>query len=282
MRDDFAVFILTHGRAKEQKTLKTLLNTGYTGKYYLVVDNLDKQQEEYSRIYGEHVIVFDKLNAYEITDTFHNEKILKAVVFPRNMIFEMARQRGIQYFAMCDDDISRIEYKNENDGKMRTTKVTKNINRILEAYVHFSETSKLTVLGFCESGVFIGGVNQIVKNGYTPSIGKFMIFRTQDEVKYRGLYYEDNIASLDIPLQGRISLSPTMISITSQVDVKKSARGGMHETYDKTAECYVCSFMVLMAHPSGVKIKRDKGKWKIRKSMNNLRPKLINERYRKM
>ena len=38
MRDDFAVFILTHGRAKQQKTVKTLKRCGYTGRLYLIVD----------------------------------------------------------------------------------------------------------------------------------------------------------------------------------------------------------------------------------------------------
>ena len=39
MRDDFAVFILTHGRARQQKTLATLKKCGYTGKLFLVIDD---------------------------------------------------------------------------------------------------------------------------------------------------------------------------------------------------------------------------------------------------
>ena len=46
MRDDFAVFILSHGRAKEQITLNSLLNAGYTGKWYIIVDDLDEQKDE--------------------------------------------------------------------------------------------------------------------------------------------------------------------------------------------------------------------------------------------
>lgn len=111
MRNDFAIFILTHGRASDQKTLKMLKENGYTGKYFLVVDNLDEQLEEYQEKYKGHVIVFDKLAAWEITDTFHNGKMLKAVVFPRNVVFQYAREKGIKAFAMCDDDISRLNYK---------------------------------------------------------------------------------------------------------------------------------------------------------------------------
>lgn len=282
MRNDFAVFILTHGRAKQQKTLKMLKKCGYTGKYYLIVDNLDAQLEEYKKLYGEHVIVFDKDEAWKITDTFHNSKMLKAVVFPRNVVFPIAREQNIKFFAMCDDDLTRLAYKIQKKGKMQTTKITKNIDVILDAYVRYADEAKMTVLGMCEDGIFVGGINQIVKDGYTPSIGKFMLFRTDDEVKYRGLYYEDNIASFDIPLQGRLSFSPTFISVTSQTDVKKSTEGGMHDAYEETAEGYVCSFMVLMAHPSGIRVRRDRKKWKIRKSVKNLRPMLINEKYKKV
>lgn len=42
MRDDFGVFIITHGRANEQITLKTLKKCGYSGKVFLVIDDEDE------------------------------------------------------------------------------------------------------------------------------------------------------------------------------------------------------------------------------------------------
>ena len=39
---EFAVFILTHGRPDNVKTLATLKKCGYTGKIYFIVDNEDK------------------------------------------------------------------------------------------------------------------------------------------------------------------------------------------------------------------------------------------------
>ena len=51
--DEFAVFILTHGRAKNVITAKTLHELGYTGKYYIVIDDEDDQEEEYRKIYGD-------------------------------------------------------------------------------------------------------------------------------------------------------------------------------------------------------------------------------------
>lgn len=44
--NDFAVFILSHGRAGNIKTLKALENGNYSGKWYIVIDNEDDQAEE--------------------------------------------------------------------------------------------------------------------------------------------------------------------------------------------------------------------------------------------
>ena len=46
MRDDFAVFILTHGRADNVVTVKALEKGGYTGKTYFIIDDEDDDNEE--------------------------------------------------------------------------------------------------------------------------------------------------------------------------------------------------------------------------------------------
>ena len=43
MRDDFAVFILSHKRADRVLTVESLKKCGYTGKYYIICDNEDPQ-----------------------------------------------------------------------------------------------------------------------------------------------------------------------------------------------------------------------------------------------
>ena len=53
MRDDFAVFILSHGRADNLITLKTILHCGYTGKYYIIVDNEDESIDRYIEKFGQ-------------------------------------------------------------------------------------------------------------------------------------------------------------------------------------------------------------------------------------
>lgn len=76
----FVVFILTHGRAANVKTIKSLRKAGYTGKVLLVIDNEDEQEEHYKRIYGkQNVVVFDKLDIaerYDTMDTFDERRTI--------------------------------------------------------------------------------------------------------------------------------------------------------------------------------------------------------------
>ena len=54
--NSFAVFILTHGRANNVITYATLRKQGYTGQIYLMVDDEDKQIDDYKKLYGKQVI----------------------------------------------------------------------------------------------------------------------------------------------------------------------------------------------------------------------------------
>ena len=47
--DDFCAFILTHGRPDKVYTIKSLRDSGYTGKVFLVVDDKDKTLPEYKK-----------------------------------------------------------------------------------------------------------------------------------------------------------------------------------------------------------------------------------------
>ena len=57
---DFAVFILSHGRPSKVITATTLKRQGYTGSIFIVVDNEDRHIDDYRKIYGDSVVVFDK------------------------------------------------------------------------------------------------------------------------------------------------------------------------------------------------------------------------------
>ena len=49
--DNFAIFILTHGRASNIPTIKSVRKSGYTGKIWLIIDDEDSQADEYKKNY---------------------------------------------------------------------------------------------------------------------------------------------------------------------------------------------------------------------------------------
>ena len=76
MRDDFAVFILSHGRPDRVFTLNTLLKYNYTGKWYIFIDDEDDTAGQYYKNFGEdHIIQFSKkamVGTFDLFDNFEN------------------------------------------------------------------------------------------------------------------------------------------------------------------------------------------------------------------
>ena len=102
---DFAVFILTHGRPDNVKTLSTLKKCGYTGRVYFIVDNEDRAIGQYQKNYGhEYVKIFDKKVIAEKVDEGNNFDNRKVIIHARNACFEIAKDLGITYFVQFDDD----------------------------------------------------------------------------------------------------------------------------------------------------------------------------------
>ena len=97
MRNDFAVFIITHKRLDRLHTYKTLLQCGYTGEIYLVVDDLDPSISSYEERYN-NVIVFDKMEYVRYTDTGMIEPLINFAVFARNATEDIATGLGYKYF----------------------------------------------------------------------------------------------------------------------------------------------------------------------------------------
>ena len=95
MRDDFAIFILTHGRADHVFTMDTLRRQGYTGRWYMILDDEDDQAPEYIRRFGkDHIIIFNKREVYDRIDTMDNFHEHRAIVYARNEAYKIAADLG--------------------------------------------------------------------------------------------------------------------------------------------------------------------------------------------
>lgn len=168
MRDDFAVFILSHGRADRVYTLKTLLDVGqYSGKWYIIIDSEDKTCDDYIALAGnEHVIVFDK-SKVEL-DTMDNFFGTRGVVFARNECWDIAKNLGISYFLVLDDDYTSFAYryiKFEKKRAILAAKTVKNMDALFNAMIEFLDTSGAITIAFAQAGDFIGGINNNFLSG---------------------------------------------------------------------------------------------------------------------
>ena len=156
MRDDFAVFILTHGRADNVVTMKALRRGGYSGRWYMIIDNEDADAGKYLENFGtDHVIMFDKQAAYDRADTMDNFNNHNAIIYARNEAFRIARDMGLTYFLMLDDDYKEIDFRYAEGNKL-AAKPARNMDRLFEDMLKFLDVSGAATVAFAQGGDFVG------------------------------------------------------------------------------------------------------------------------------
>jgi hypothetical protein len=283
MRDDFGVLILTHGRADRVITLKSVLQAGnYSGKWYMMIDNEDDQAGEYIRRYGrEHVVEFDKQAVADWTDTADSFGEHRAIVYARNQSFYTARELGLKYFLMLDDDYTGLYYRYPEGNKLAAKRV-EDTDRLFEAMIRFLDDSGALTVAFCQAGDFVGGLQD--KRYGQKIVRKAMntfFCRSDRPFQFVGTMNEDVTTYTTLGSRGELLMSVTDCAIVQQ-QTQKSA-GGMSEAYLDTGT-FVKSFYSTMSMPSAVRVEMLNTRHKrIHHKINWERcvPKILNERYRK-
>lgn len=287
MKNDFAVFILTHGRAQNVRTYKTLRDQGYTGKIYLMIDDEDKQIDEYKRIYKDQVVIFNKQRAIEYTDSGDNFTKRNSVVYARNWNFIVAKELGIKYFLQLDDDYTTFRHTLDNNYQY-TTKQNKinNMDKLCELFVEFLIQSKADAVCMSQGGDFIGGagsrVGKIGSKGLFARKAMNSFFMTTDRpFKFMGRINEDVNAYVALGNVGKLFITVPRIRL-EQVQTQANA-GGLTDIYLDLGT-YVKSFYSIMYSPSCVKISEVGAKNRRlhhRINWGNAVPEIIDERLKK-
>ena len=282
---DFAVFILTHGRPNNVKTLNTLNYSGYTGKIYFIVDNEDKSIKEYQNNYGiENVRIFDKKEMADSIDEGNNFDERRTITHARNACFKIAKEIGVTYFIQLDDDYTSFEWRyKSNDGKkLKVHKIT-NLNNIIDLHLEFYKNTNFKSIAFAQGGDFIGGVtNPYVKK--RPLLRKCMnsfFCSTEREFKFIGAMNEDVNTYTTLGSRGELFGTIPMISLTQTAT--QSQKNGITDMYNKFGT-YCKSFTTVMMHPSGTKVSiMNTSNPRIHHSIkwNNTTPMIISEKYKK-
>ena len=141
--NNFAVYILSHGRAGNVKTYHTLRNAGYTGKIYVVIDDEDKQGDLYREEFGDECVVFCKQEYMDKADTISLDGTRISALFARLFIMDIAKDN--EYYLMIDDDVEKITFRYPCGNSLKSMAI-KNADYMFEKIVNFMKGAKLNVL----------------------------------------------------------------------------------------------------------------------------------------
>lgn len=284
MRNDFGIFILTHGRPYNVLTKKTLEECGNTNKIYYVIDNEDKYADRYYWEFGkENVIMFDKLKKSREFDTMDviEGRDRRAIVYARNACFDIAQDLGLTYFLELDDDYTTFRSRTFDGEKLNTVYV-RDFDSIVDAMLEFLDTSGALTVAFSQTGDFIGGVgSKVYKERLTRKAMNAFFCRTDRKFDFVGRINEDVNTYVGLGAKGELLFTIADVAL-NQLGTQ-SNNGGMSDLYEISGT-YVKSFFTVIGNPSSVKIgDMGDGHRRIHHFIEweNAVPKIISDKYRK-
>lgn len=252
MRDDFAVFILSHGRASNIKTIPTLRKRGYTGKIYIIIDDQDDDEEEYYARYGDDVIKFNKAEEAQRSDVMDMDNDMRIVLYARNRCHDIAKELGLTYFLELDDDYDEFRFRIEKPKGTLTSYPIKDLDTVIDWLIKYLDESGAYAVAMAQSGDFIGGVGSNVwKKQVSRKAMNSFFCRTDRPFKFLGRINEDVNTYALLGSQGKLFLTIGRITL-NQLPTQQNQKG-LTDVYLKYGT-YVKSFYTVMCMPSAAKV----------------------------
>ena len=269
------MFILTHGRPDNVKTLKLLNARGYTGKIYFIVDNEDKTIDKYIENFGiDNVKIFNKKYFADLIDEANNFDERRTITHARNACFQIAKEIGITYFVQLDDDYYSLGYR-----YIEGEKKINNLDKVFDIMLKFYKNTNIKSIAFSQGGDHIGGFSGIkLKRKCMNSF----ICSTEREFKFVGSMNEDVNTYTTLGSRGDVFFTFTNINL-SQGDTQ-SQNSGITDMYLKFGT-YCKAFTTVMMHPSGTKVSMMNSKnVRIHHSIKwkNTTPMILEDKYKKL
>lgn len=246
MRNDFCIFILSHKRPNDVKTLHTLKHCGYSGNWYIILDDEDDTYDQYCKNFGkDKILLFNKKEVVKTFDIMDNFEKWSAAVYARNACFDIARNLGYKYFAEYDDDYYCFTIRT-----LEGAVAIKNIDILFDAILEFYENTPITTVALCQGGDHVGGYKGLQ---YKRKAMNSFICSVDRPFKFIGTINEDANAYAYYGMQGYIFLTIMNIQL-DQTDTQQND-GGITDTYINLGT-YVKSFYTVMVAPSCTSIKQ--------------------------
>ena len=217
----------------------------------------------------------------EYTDTIDNFHDHRLVVYARNKCHDIAKELGLNYFLVLDDDYNSICYRYVKNNALKSKNIT-NANRLFNDMIEFLEVSGAVTVAFAQAGDFIGGKDSgnFHKGILRKAMNSFFC-KTDRPFKYLGSTNEDVNAYVTLGHQGKLFLTFTKVSV-NQGQTQQN-KGGLTDIYLDNGT-YVKSFYSIICCPSAVKIATMGNKdRRIHHQVlwNRCVPKILNEKYKK-
>lgn len=279
MRDDFCVFILSHGRHDKVYTYNLLKRVGYTGKTYIVIDDEDKKQQEYKEKFGDKVLVFAKDDIAKRFDEADNFNDRRSIFYARNACFDLAKQVGCKYFIQFDDDYSGFYLRCDKNVQAGTFAIA-SIDRTLNAMLEYYERIPALSIAMSQGGDFVGSGSGNAAWTKRKAMNSF-ICSVDRPFKFVGRVNEDVNTYTSLGRAGELFLTIGAIQLNQKQTQSNS--GGMTELYLDSGT-YIKSFYSIMYSPSCVKISTMGVSHKRihhEVTWNNAAVKIINEKHKK-
>lgn len=254
--NDYVVFILSHGRADNVVTYKTLRRQGYTGHVVVVIDDEDKQRDKYIENFGrENVAIFNKASVAQAFDeVWKGDR--RTVVYARNACFDIARQLGYRYFIELDDDYIYFCFTFDGEGRYCRhlfNNNLRNLDAVFSYVLEFYRKTPFASVAMSQRGDFVGGA--FSRNAQTIGTRRkamnVFFMDTERPFFFIGRINEDVNTYTASQRAGLPFLSFAQLSM-NQTDTQ-SAKGGMTDVYNDSGT-YIKSFFSVIVCPSAVKV----------------------------
>ena len=271
MREDFAIFILTHGRPDKQYTYHALDKARYTGRRILLLDDEDETYSEYKERYPDEIILFNKQSYIDTSDTGTNVEQRKCILYAKNAADDIAKDLGLSAYVVADDDIIRFRHR-WKEGEVTHTQEVRNLDEVSEAYIEFMEEGNIAAVSFGDARLYMGGKLLLGRIPYN-----FVYRLTSIPYEWRSSMYEDTVTPVIESRNGAYTLGLPNI----QFDMKQcdsSAIGGMTDVYS-TMSVLDRASVALMYNPAGIILSDTLVGFELTK--NNVFPNLISTDFKK-
>lgn len=248
IREDFAIFVLTHGRADNVLTDKALADGRYSGKVFYVIDNEDDQADLYRQRYGDRVVMFDKPEVAKSVDAIDNFGRRTAIVFARNVSFDIARSLGLKYFMMLDDDFPEIQVRKQQ-GDVLLGRNLNDLDGTCEAMCQLMDDCPfLLTVALAQGGDFIGGAgNPRWRHGYARKAMNSFVCCVDRPLEFKGFMNEDVCMYTMYGQRGGLTLTSCKMNVVQAPT--QSLGGGMSGEY-RDSGTYVKTFYTVITSPA--------------------------------